>query len=59
MQNFLYVSQDQINKNLIIILWNYEQGYFLILMTEEAGYDDLCDVGSMGTPCAHTHHTLY
>lgn len=35
------------------------KGIFLILMTEEAGDDDLCDVGRMGTPCAHTHHTLY
>lgn len=34
------------------------KGIFLILMTEEAGDDDLCDVGRMGTPCAHTHHTL-
>lgn len=51
---------DQINKNLMrIIIRNYKKGYFLKLMTEEAGDDDLCDVGSMGTPRANTHHTLY
>lgn len=26
-------------------------------MAEEAGDDDFGDMGSMGTPVAHTHHT--
>lgn len=42
-------------KNLI--LSNYTQGVCLNLVAEEAGDDDLGDVGSMGTPGAHTHHS--
>lgn len=34
-------------------------GYFSELVSEEAGYDDLGDVGSVGTStAAHTHHHL-
>lgn len=29
----------------------------LRLVAEEAGDDDLSDVGSMGAPAAHTHHS--
>ena len=35
----------------------YAEGFCLNLVAEEAGDDDLGDMGGMGTPGAHTHHS--
>ncbi|CAL5411752.1 unnamed protein product [Camellia sinensis] len=44
---------------ICMYMYDFINGYFSELVSEEAGDDDLGDVGTVGTfPAAHTHHHL-